>query len=211
MLVWFYEHALKYDEALAGVRLSYALGDWLDLGAAYPPALEELKAARDKAGEEVKAEADSSNCFQAFADFAAINENLDEDAKTKDLFLWLDANKPNRAKQVCALAEPALIKAKEYVVCGKYADPEAQYASALNSFRTTSEIAKQPNHGRRLQDFADNKLKNEITTLIAVLVLNDRKAEATGVAQKLSNEAGLPNFKSEIEKALNGEVPDPWP
>lgn len=211
MLAWFHKNALKYDEALAGVRLSYALGDWLTLGAAYPPALEQLKSVRDEAGQQVKAEADSDACFQSFMDFESINEKLNEDAKTKELFLWLDANKPNQAKQVYALAEPALIKLKDYVICGKYANPEAQYTSALNSFRTTSEIAKKPNHGKRLQDFADNKFKNEITTLMAVLVLNDRKEEARAIAEKLSKEAGLPDFKSEVEKALDGQMPSPYP
>jgi hypothetical protein len=211
MLVWFHENALKHDEALAGVRLSYALNDWLDLGTAHPPALDQLKTVRDKAGQEVREATDSVDCYQAFMDFESINKKLNEDAKTKDLFLWLDANKPNRAKDVFSLAEPALIRSMEYVICGKYADPETQFASALDSFRTTSEIANSRKHGERLQDYADKKLKNAITTLIAVLVLNDRKAEAGAIAEKLSNESDLPDFKPEIAKALNGEMPAPWP
>ena len=31
-------------------------------------------------------------------DFDAINETLDEDEKTKDLFVWLDANKPRKQR-----------------------------------------------------------------------------------------------------------------
>lgn len=210
-LVWFHENALNFDEALAGVRLSYALSDWADLGKAYPPALDRLNTVRDKTGQKIKSGSDSNDYFQLFMDFTSINEVLNEDAKSKDLFLWLDANKSDWAKEVYALAEPALIKSKDYVTCGKYIDPEARYASALSSYRTTSEIAKNSKHGKRLQDWADKKLKNEIATLIALLVSNGRTVEATEVAEKLAKEGGLPDFKLEVGKALTGEVPAPWP
>ncbi|MDX1982468.1 MAG: hypothetical protein SFV51_19490, partial [Bryobacteraceae bacterium] len=36
--LWFHHHALEHDMALSGVRLSYALNEWWELGKAYPPA-----------------------------------------------------------------------------------------------------------------------------------------------------------------------------
>lgn len=209
-LVWFHENALKINSSLAGVRLSYALDDWTNLAVAHPLALEKLKALRDVAAERVRNET-GRDAYEAFMDFDAINETLNEDEKTKELFVWLDTNKPDTAKDLFNLAEPALIKLKEYKLCGKYTDAEVQYAAALKSFHMTSEIAKDPKHGKRLQDFADRKLKNEISTLIAVLVLNDRKVEATGIQDKLLKEVGLPEFKNEVEKALSGGLPTPWP
>jgi len=35
--IWFHDHALAFDRALAGVRLSYAIFEWLDLGKVWEP------------------------------------------------------------------------------------------------------------------------------------------------------------------------------
>jgi hypothetical protein len=52
--VWFHENALKYQPALYGVRLSFALSYWAQLGDAYPPALEKLKSIRDETAKKVR-------------------------------------------------------------------------------------------------------------------------------------------------------------
>ena len=44
--LWFYHHALEHSPALSGVRLSYAISEWVELGNAYPPALEALESAK---------------------------------------------------------------------------------------------------------------------------------------------------------------------
>jgi hypothetical protein len=38
LLIWFYHHVLECDDALVGVRLSFVLGEWVELGGKYPPA-----------------------------------------------------------------------------------------------------------------------------------------------------------------------------
>ena len=45
--LWFHQHALEYEPALYGVRLSFALSYWAALGKDYPPALDAMKAVRD--------------------------------------------------------------------------------------------------------------------------------------------------------------------
>src|SRR5690349_21544262 len=45
--VWFHEHALEYRPSMSGVRLSFALSDWVKLGESYPPALVKLREIRD--------------------------------------------------------------------------------------------------------------------------------------------------------------------
>jgi hypothetical protein len=205
--VWFYQNALKYNEGLYGVRLSFALSDWVELGKVYPPALEKLKAFRDEAESNVRKQ---TSIRDNFHDFESINKELSEESKTIALFVWLDSNQPNSAKQVFDLAEPALVISNEYRLCGKYIDADASFKTALESYRTTSKIA-QEKLGKRVQDFADNSFKNETTTLIALLVVNNQKAEAQRIADKIFKESNLPEFKDEIQKALNGEVPPPWP
>jgi hypothetical protein len=43
------------------------------------------------------------------------------------------------------------------------------------------------------------------------LTVDGRKAEAQQIADRISKEPNLPEFKNEIQTALNGEVPAPWP
>lgn len=205
--VWFFQNALKYNEGLYGVRLSFALSDWVELGKTYPPALEKLKGFRDEAEANVRKQAGIRNNFH---DFESINKELDEESKTVVLFVWLDSNQSNSAQEVFGLVEPALVKAKEYRLCGKYIDANMSFNRALESYRTTSKIAEE-RLGKKVQDFADNKFKNETTTLIALLTVDGRKAEAQQIADRISKEPNLPEFKNEIQKALNGEVPAPWP
>src|SRR3989442_390480 len=135
--VWFHLNALKYQPSLYGVRLSFALSDWAQLTAAYPPALEKLKSIRDEAATNIRA---GNASFDAFHDFTSINNCLKEDHKTKELFIWLDANNPSFAKEAYDLAQPALIKAKEYAVCGKYITPDTR--RILDSHRTIRGMAK---------------------------------------------------------------------
>jgi hypothetical protein len=45
--IWFFNHALEYDQGLAGVRLSFTLSDWAELGRRYPKAVQALIEIRD--------------------------------------------------------------------------------------------------------------------------------------------------------------------
>ena len=208
--VWFFQNALKYDQGFYGVRLSFALSYWVELGKVYPPALEKLKDFRNQAETNVR---NQNNVRNNFNDFESINKELNEDALTVSLFVWLDSNKPSSAKKVFDLAQPALIKSKDYRLCGKYVDdPDVSFSRMLNLYRRTMELVKKPGYGGKdLQDFAEKQFVNETTTLIALLVINDRKADAQQIADKISKQPNLPEFKAEIQKALNGEVPAPWP
>src|SRR5258708_507286 len=47
--IWYHQNALKYAPAQSGVRLSFALSDWAELGKVYPKALAALRSTRDEA------------------------------------------------------------------------------------------------------------------------------------------------------------------
>jgi hypothetical protein len=207
--IWFFKNALKYDSAEYGVRLSFALSDWVELGKVYPPALEKLKSFRDEAGKNVREEISVSDNF---SDFESINEHLKEESKTVDLFIWLDSNKPDSAKTVFDSAEPALVKSKQYTLLGKYIqNPFDLYDNAVRNYEMDVEAVKDSKLGKSVQDFAEEKFINDATTLIALLVVTDRKAMADRIVEEIKNQPGLPKFNEQIQKALTGEVPPPWP
>jgi hypothetical protein len=205
--VWFHENALKLRPSLYGVRLSFALSYWTELGAAYPPALEKLKSIRDQSADRVR---ESDQAREDFSDFASINKCLKESSKTKDLFLWLDSHQPESAKSVFDLAEPSLIDAKEYSLCGRYLEPDKSFEQSRDRYREMKEMANNPIH-KDLKRFAEKSFANQTTTLVALLVANDRKADANRIAEEALNERDDPPFKAEMEKAKQGAVPAPWP
>jgi len=120
-LTWFHENALTTPggESLGPVRLSFGLKDWYDLAQKYPPALVKLTSYRDSAMQRVR---EGKDAFDSFQEAKGINEVLEEEKRTHELFLWLHANRMEVAKQVYALAEPLLVKAKLYKLCGSYLD-----------------------------------------------------------------------------------------
>jgi hypothetical protein len=206
--IWFHENALKFDPALYGVRLSFALHSWKSLGDSYPPALQKLRAERDGAADGVRAGKDASSGFH---DFAAINQILEEDEKTRELFVWLDANRPPVATKVFGVAEPALVKAREYRICGKYLDPEPSFRRLVRLYEETKKMSEGSDYSREMGEFAEKSFTNGVSTLVALLVVNQRKAEADRIAdeaRKAWNDAG---FRRQLDRALTGEVPPPWP
>lgn len=212
--VWFHENALKYAPAMYGVRLSFALGYWATLGVVYPPAMQRLKAVRDEAGQDVR---DGKNARSAFHDFASINRTLAEDAKTTETFIWLDASRPVEATQVFDIAQPALVAAKEYRLCGKYVDADRSYQRILSLYQEVSKINEEnkitfePDYQHELKEHAEKMFSNDVATLVALLVVNDRKVDAIRIAQAARKEWDGESFRQQLERAQNGEVPAPWP
>ena len=45
---WYHQNALRLDRSQVGVRSSFALAQWIQLGEKYPQALEELRVQRDR-------------------------------------------------------------------------------------------------------------------------------------------------------------------
>ena len=206
--VWYHRNALKHQPAQSGVRRSFALSYWKELADAYPPALFKLMEIREEAVTNVSA---GQDLRQQFADLAAMNKYLGEEARTKDVFAMLHTQQPDAAKQVFALAQPALVKAKEYRLCGNYLDPDASSRRLIAMFHTTKRLAKNSPFAERQLDFSNKKFTNDAATLVALLVVNYRKPEAEKVAQDAKKEWEDAAFHKAVDEALKGNVPDPWP
>lgn len=115
--IWFHNNALKHERSMYGVRLSYALMYWKDLGDKYPPALKALKDLRDKNTKEILADSDDKEIFH---DVIAINSTLEESDKTIALFKQLDANRPQYAKSVWHFVKDEVVEHQDYELIKKY-------------------------------------------------------------------------------------------
>jgi hypothetical protein len=96
-LVWFHNNALKVRPSYYGVRLSFALRDWLELGEKYPPAIEKLKRIMDAKTTRLERGAKSRELFH---DIVAINDYLGRTQKTVQLFKAIDASDPAFASMI---------------------------------------------------------------------------------------------------------------
>src|SRR5262249_5109242 len=161
---------LEFDEALAGVRLSFALSGWVELGAVYPPARQALLSVRDRA---TRAIAQGEGSFALFHEVAAINRRLGDEAETVRLFGLLHQRHPELARQCYHVAEEALVQAGEYAICSSYVpDPAARLEEIRQLRQTTLEIAQEnPRLGSpeaRLREYAALKFRDETQRLIAI-------------------------------------------
>lgn len=211
--VWYHENAIKLQPAQSGVRLSFAMMNWIKLGEKYPLALEKLIEIRDETEKKIRDEKRIRVRFEDFQDFTAINKTLRQEERTVEVFKWLSEESEEDAKLMYRISEPALIKYKEYEMCGKYIDPETDVERIGDSY--TQGLTMTQKFGKDYQNFVDKQIVNQAAILVAILVKNDRVPEAKEAANQLKvfvTDAKLSTkLKRELDAALDGKVPAPWP
>jgi hypothetical protein len=115
-LIWFHHHALSESRAWAGVRLSYALSDWIRLGELYPPAMAALENTRDEYATGLLAGDLEGSVFR---DVASINDHLGTTQQTCELYRKLIEVQPELARSCAAYALPAIVQAKDYYLAAQ--------------------------------------------------------------------------------------------
>jgi hypothetical protein len=131
--IWFHDHALDFDRALAGVRLSYAILEWVDLGEVYPPARDALERVRD---------ANTASLTQGtyevmlFHDVTSINRAFGQVERTRDLFkIIADADRVF-AEKVFRIALESLVRSKEFVLARSFMpDPQKEIEQFAMPFK----------------------------------------------------------------------------
>ena len=115
--IWFHEES-KSSAGMGGVRLSFALSSWKELGENYPPALDALKAVRNKDKDLLLS---GEGGFGNFHDLFAINRTLEVDNETVDLFFILEAKYSNEDTEMFyMIMEDLLINGKHYETVRMY-------------------------------------------------------------------------------------------
>jgi hypothetical protein len=192
--LWFHRHALAYNERLAGVRLSFALAEWVALGEQYPPARQALLSVRDDAA---KAIANGQGSLRLFQEVAAINEYLQEQAQTVQLFKLMHQGHSELAGQCYDVAERVLIDRGEYAICVKYLPNLEQRLEALRQmYQMTLEIAAEnhllgsPEAG--LKGYARLRFVEQTSRLIAILEGVGRLQDADRVRAFVRDTADRP-------------------
>lgn len=115
--IWFHKNALKHDRAYYGVRLSFALGYWMELGKVYSPALKALQSFK-RQGESALIRGKGNR--DLFHDVESINKELGRINDTYKLFLTMKKDRPELAKLCADLAIEAIVDAKDYKLASEH-------------------------------------------------------------------------------------------
>jgi hypothetical protein len=192
--IWIHDHALQTDSSYYGVRLSYALADWMKLGRQYPPAIDKLKSIRDEKTAQLLA---GKKRRELFHDVESINERLGKSPATVELFKKLEATDSNFAKEIYQLASDALVQAHEFALARKYmGDPAKRLDRAKNGYEAGLEYAQSEHEASRRAH--ESIFANEIILIITVLRETGDKAGA----KDIQKEALKIVDNADIKKAL---------
>ena len=223
--IWYFNHALEYDQGQTGVRLSFALSQWMELGRRYPKAKEALIEIRDQ---DTRALADGKGNSGLFADISNINRELQDDGATYALFKTIREKDPQIARQCYFWAEDLLVAKGEYQWCYDYmGDPQFRFDSIRHLYeldlsnqrrmadtqqrtkqmigemnrkngRTNPPAFSPPDTSAFLKKSAEDRFVGSVRQLIEILVATGHKP----VAEKIQAQAVAALNDSRLQSAI---------
>ena len=196
--LWFHENALKLQPAMSGVRLSFALSSWVDLGQKYPKAREALVAIRDGDAEAIR---EGRGTFELFHDVASINGYLEEEPKTVELFKTLHEKHPRLAERCYLVAEKDLAARREYTLCASYIPDATERFERLKEMREL-QLKMDKDKRLRMKEYAEKSFVEQTSRLIEILVGAGRKEDAESVREQALEVRDDRRFRDAIEKAF---------
>lgn len=188
---WFHENALRLRPTMAGVRLSYALSEWVELGLKYPSARQSLEKRREEKNRVIEEGGQNSDLV---ADIVAINRYLGDKSRSLALFKELDQRRPEFAKQCFTYFKDQLLEAGEFDLYLKYTGDVKKY------------LARQIARNEELR----NQLKGRGPRMEQTMQrFDERLVETTLTLSKLMADKGDAVLASELREMTAKAIPDP--
>jgi len=202
--IWFHEHALAEQPSLSGVRLSFALGYWLELAGQYPPARAALQSIRDEKTGRLKQGAED---LELFKDVTAINRELSNDEATYDLFCFINSRNPVFAARCARVATPALVKAYDFKLARSFiSDPEQAIEQLASRFNRGIERANHSSTPERQADLTKAEVRiyaEDVELLIRIVGGAGEWGRADALADHAIVLAGSSETQDAVRAALS--------
>jgi hypothetical protein len=195
---------LEHEPTQYGVRLSFAFGHWHELAAKYPAAMAELRNLRDRATQNA---VDRIDVHDSFEDAKSLNRVLGDARATRDLFIQLHDTDRNHAQTVYHIARPVLVSFGEYDVCSAYHDADTAIDRVIELYQLHRKESVADLARSRLRDHAENSLRNESATVIALLVAAHRMDDAQTLADRIITDWNDESVRDIVHHALRGDFP----
>jgi hypothetical protein len=208
--IWYHNHASGIDPAQTGVRLSFALSGWMELGRRYPKAKQALIEIRDNKTREI---AQGRGYSEMVQEVQAINHELQDDDATYALFKTVRDKDPKLAGQSYFYLESLLVSKGEYQWClSQMGDSQrrfdlirqgldmdrdnqkrmaesrqrtAQQMAAMNQKRGWTNSWSPPDTSAMMKKSGEDRFVGQTCQLIEILVGTGHQAEA----EKLRDQA----------------------
>lgn len=205
--LWYHQHALDHEPALAGVRLSFALHEWRELADIHPRALHDMRLVRDWAEESIRLQTGENSDFR---DFVALNDVLKEDGRTIELFKWLDQNNRHMARSVYMSAQDSLVYSGEFDLCERYLVGRNSFDWIHEGFEELLSRLEERDEGsvdERQLDALHMNFARRAAYIVAILVNVDRADDAAMVAEQALEALEGYSYAYQISDALEGIPP----
>jgi len=178
--IWFHEHALDADLSFGGVRLSYAISEWVDLGELFPPAMRALKSVRDSKTETLMNGALDASLFH---DVESINGALGQIELTRDLFKSIAARDRGLASKCFRVALESLVYTKEFHLARSFMlDPRSEINRFAIFFKLappdTGSVSREMDQQATVSIYVKN-----VSLILQVLAGSGEEAEANQIRQ----------------------------
>jgi len=201
--ICFHEHALEEEPALRGVRLSFALGYWMELAGQYPPARAALQSIRDEKTRLLK---DGAEDWELFKDVSSINETLSNDEATYDLFCLINSRNPAFAAQCARLATPALVKAFDFKLARSFiSDPDQAIQQLASGFNKGIERANRSSTSERKVNITNAEVRiyaEDVKQLIQIVGGAGEWERADALAEYAISLVGSSEMQDAVRAAL---------
>jgi predicted Ser/Thr protein kinase/tetratricopeptide (TPR) repeat protein len=210
--LWLHRHGLEYAPGNGGVRLSFWLADWMELGRRYPEAKQALIEIRDEKSALLVA---GNGDVDLVSDVAAINRELGQNSESVRLYKKLLESDPALARRAYFHVETVLIQNGEYALALEgMKDPKTRFESMKRSFDALRRFEQRRTPNQSAVDhlpegpplpappaFAEPHFVEEVGGLVEVLLATDRKAEAEAYLREALVLLDVPLLRSAIPDA----------
>lgn len=202
--IWFHEHALEEQPSLVGVRLSFALGYWIELAGEYPPARAALQGIRDR---KTKLLEDGVEDWELFKDVTAINRELCNDEATYNLFWLINSKNPVFAARCARLATPALVKAHAFKFAKSFIpDPEQEIERLASRFNQGIERANRKSPVERRIAITDAEVRiysEDVAQLVTIFFMSGEEKRGDALMEYAIELADGSEMRDAIRAAVD--------
>ena len=199
--LWCFDEGLSHSPSFVGVRGSFLLSDLKELGKIFPPAQEALSARRDAAEEKVLAGASDPRLI---LDLVQLNANLEQPARTPELFDNLPENHPARTRLV-DLAMEQFLAGKRYDEIVRAVSPGTIFDRERNAM---SRVGRQQDE--MIQTAMRRRVVGAGAGAVEALAGAGENERAVALAEKILQLDSSPETRGELsrhaERAGNPEV-----
>lgn len=173
--------ASRSASGMGGVRLSFALYDWIDLGKAYPPAMDALN---DLSASHRKIILEGKSDFDMFHEYKAINEVLSKNKETVETFVELETKFPKQSEHYYLAMKDILVQEEQLDVIARNAnDPIYEYERLRNNREHSLSQLRKNNTSYSLKSI-NKDFESDVKKLVDVTLKIGMRDEAEEIKRR---------------------------